>query len=233
MKSLPKPSLTNSLVGKLLQRVPGGDFAQEQLEKLESRVLQELKGRLDQIDRGPSVAVLNLSVTPKGRGKPRAPSDLLRELLDASNEQAPEEALVLFHTRVLASLVPDEARILSVLSDGRAFPLINVSAGTRMGLSPRMVEEGLSSVGKYAAVHCPELVPVYIQRLKFWGLVQIDAEESGQETEYQMLEADDTVRKVIARIEEGGERARIARRALKISEIGRTLWFECKVAKDK
>ena len=232
MKSLPKPSLTNSLVGRLLQRVPGGDFAQEQLEKIETRVLQELKGRLDQIDRGPAVAVLNLSVTQKGRGKPRAPSDLLRDLLDTSNTQSREEALTSFHGRVLASLLPDEARILSVLSDGRAFPMINVSAGTRMGLSPRVVEEGLSSVGKYAAVHRPELVPVYIQRLKFWGLVQIDGEENGQETEYQMLEADDVVRKVIARIEEGGERARIARRALKISDIGSTLWFESKVSKE-
>lgn len=232
MKSLPKPSLTNSLVGKLLQRVPGGDFAQEQLEKIETRVLQELKGRLDQIDRGPSVAVLNLSLTQKGRGKPRAPADMLRDLLDTSNTQSREEALIGFHARVLASLLPDEARILSVLSDGRTFPMINVSAGTRMGLSPRVVEEGLSSVGKYAAVHCPELVPVYIQHLKSWGLVRVDGEDPEQETEYQMLEADDVVRKVIARIEEGGERARIARRALRISEIGSTLWFECKVTKE-
>ncbi|WP_161554205.1 Abi-alpha family protein [Stenotrophobium rhamnosiphilum] len=232
MKSLPKPSLTNSLVGKLLQRVPGGEFAQEQLEKIENRVLQELKGRLDQVDRGPSVAVLNLSVTQRGRGKPRAPSDLLRDLLDASNTQSRDEALTGFHARVLASLLPDEARILSLLSDGRSFPLINISAGTLMGFSPRTVEEGISSLGKYASVRCPELVPVYIQRLKFWGLVQIEAEDSDQETEYQMLEADDVVRKVIARIEEGGERARIARRALKISDIGRTLWFESKVAKE-
>jgi hypothetical protein len=47
-----------------------------------------------------------------------------------------------------------------------------------------------------------------------------------------MLEADDTVRKVIARIEEGGERARLARRTLRISEIGRELWNECRVSKE-
>jgi hypothetical protein len=175
---------------------------------------------------------LALSVKQNGRGKLRAPAELLEDLLKASNEQTREQALTIFYTRALASLVPDEARILSTLADGRSFPLVSVQAGTRMGLSTRLVEEGLSSVGKYAAVHCPELAPVYIQRLKTWGLVQMDAEEDGLETEYQMLEADDTVRKVIARIEEGGERARIARRVLRISEIGRELWNECRVSKE-
>lgn len=232
MKSLPKSSLTNSLVGKFLQRVPGGNFAQEQLERIEGRVLEELKGRLDQMDRTPSVAVLALSVKQNGRGKPRAPAELLADLLKASNEQTREQALTIFYTRALASLVPDESRILSTLADGRSFPLVSVQAGTRMGLSTRVVEEALSSVGKYAAVHCPELVPVYIQRLKSWGLLQIDAEDDGLDTDYQVLEADDTVRKVIARIEEGGERARLARRTLRISEIGRELWNECRVSKE-
>ncbi len=232
MKSLPKSSLTDSLVGKFLQRVPGGNFAQEQLERIEGRVLQELKGRLDQIERTPSVAVLALQVKQNGRGKPRAPAELLEDLLKASNEQTREQALTIYYTRALASLVPDEARILSTLADGRSFPLISVQAGTRMGLSTRMVEEALSSVGKYASVHCQELAPVYILRLKAWGLVQIDAEDDSLETDYQMLEADDTVRRVIARIEEGGERARIARRLLRISAIGRELWNECRVSKE-
>ena len=232
MKSLPKSSLTDSLVGKFLQRVPGGNFAQEQLERIEGRVMQELKGRLDQMDRTPSVAVLALQVKENGRGKARAPAELLEDLLKASNEQTREQALTIFYTRALASLVPDEARILSTLADGRSFPLVSVQAGTRMGLSTRVVEDCLSSVGKYASVHCLELVPVYIQRLKAWGLVQIDGEDYSLGTDYQMLEADDTVRRVIARIEQGGERARIARRLLRISAIGRELWNECRVSKE-
>jgi hypothetical protein len=232
VKSLPKSSLTDSLVGKLLQRVPGGSFAQEQLERIEDRVMQELKGRLDQMERSPAVAVLALSVTQNGRSKRRAPADLLQDLLDISNKQSREEAFMVYYTRALASLVPDEARILSALADSRVFPLVNVQAGTRMGWAMRTVEEALSSIGKYASVHCPELAPFYIQRLKTWGLVQIDGEVEGRETDYQLLEADDTVRKVIARIEEGGERARIARRSLKMSAIGHAMWAECRVSKE-
>ena len=232
MKSLPKSSMTDSLVGKLLQRVPGGSFAQEQLERMEARLLQELKARLDAMERSPAVAVLALSVTQKGRGKPRAPADLLRDLLEASNDQTRDEALTVYYTRALASLVPDEARILSVLADGRSFPLVSIHAGPRLGMATRPVEEALSTVGRQAAVHCPELVPYYIQRLRTWGLVQIDAEESGRQTDYQMLEADGTVRKLLARIEEGGERARVSRRILRMSEIGRAFWLECRVSRD-
>lgn len=232
MKSLAKSSLTESLVGKILKRVPGGNFAQEQLERAETRVMQELKHRLDQMERSPAVAVLALSVSPNGRGKARAPSELLKDLLAASNDQTRDEALKLFYTRALASLLPDEARILSTMADGRAFPLINVQAGTRMGLSSRSVEEDLSSVGKLASVHCQELTPVYVRRLKSWGLVQIDAEDETMETDYELLEADDIVRKVIIRIEEGGERAKMTRRILRISEMGRAMWIECRVSKD-
>ena len=72
--------------------------------------------------------------------------------------------------------MPDEARIISALSDGSASPLLNVYARTRAGWG-EVVLENMSLIGKTANLALPQLTPMYVSHLLSLGLV-----ESGPET---------------------------------------------------
>lgn len=219
------------LAGRLLQRMPGGNYVQEQIERIEHRVLSELKTRLDHLEQpATSLSVLAVQVINNPRRKPHTPTSLMRELLSASAEQTREESLTTACIAILRTLVPDEARILSTLSDGTSYPLIHVMAGAKMALSAHPAMEHVSSVGRAAAVLAPELTSLYLRHLSSWGLTETTQEDSAQRTGYELLETDDTVRKAIARIEKGGERVRIVRRTLRMSELGMKVWASCDVS---
>jgi hypothetical protein len=225
-----------ALANRVLKRLPGGSFAQEQLEKIEHRVLSELKQRLDKVERSATVSVLAFSVeanpTQSRKRGPHAPGELLRELLEISGEQSREQAQHAYYIAALKSLVPDEARILSALSDSTGFPLLHVMAGSRLGGATHPVLQNVSNVGKIAGAQLTELTPHYIRRLRDWDLVQTGPEAPGFKTSYEILETDDAVRKTVEQIRKSGQRDAILRRTLKMSDLGRALWAACRISED-
>ncbi|HET8882658.1 MAG TPA: Abi-alpha family protein [Solimonas sp.] len=223
----------DTLAARLLQRLPGGSFVQEQIDRAEQLVLGELKQRLDRLESSPSVSVVAVSVhTPQHAQGAASPAAMLRDLLTAANEHSHEQSLEESCIAILRSLVPDEARILAALSDGSGYPLLHVMAGPRIGLATFPILEYVSSVGRNAGVLCPELTPAYVRHLAAWGLTETAPENDAQRTQYEMLETDDGVRKAIARIEKNGERARIVRRTLRMSDLGMVIWNMCQIEPD-
>jgi hypothetical protein len=221
---------SEGLANRLLQRMPGGHYVQEQMERIEHRVLTELKTRLDDLEQpAASLSVLAIQVISNPRRKPHTPTSLMQELLSASAEQSHEESLTTACIAILRTLVPDEARILSALSEGVGFPLIHVMAGPKMALSAHPALEHVSSVGRAAAVLAPELTSLYLRHLSSWGLTETTQEDGAQRTGYELLETDDNVRKTIARLEKNGERVRIVRRTLRMSDLGMKVWASCEV----
>lgn len=226
----------NALANRVLKRMPGGNFVQEQLEKIEHRVLSELKQRMDKVERSATVSVLAFSVQPdpaaSRRRGPHAPGELLRELLEISDEQTRDEAEQAYYIAVLKQLLPDEARILSALADSPGYPMVHVMAGSRLGGSPHPVLRNLSNVGRLAGVQLVELTPVYIQRLRDLGLVETVAEDAEFKTKYEILENDGDVRRLIEGIHKKGKRDVLVRRVLKLSDLGRSLWAACRISED-
>jgi len=225
-----------ALANRVLKRLPGGSFAQEQLEKIERRVLTELKQRLDKVERSATVSVLAFSVEAdsaqsRKRG-PHAPGELLRELLEISGEQSREQAQQAYYVAALKSLVPDEARILSALSDSTGYPLLHVMAGSRLGGATHPVLQNVSNVGKIAGVQLIDLTSNYIRRLRDWDLVQTAPESADLKISYEILETDDTVRKTLEHIKQSGQRDAILRRTLKMSDLGHALWAACRISED-
>ena len=225
-----------ALANRVLKRLPGGSYAQEQLEKIERRVLSELKQRLDKVERSATVSVLAFSVETdssqsKKRG-PYAPGELLRELLEISGEQNREQAQHAYYVAALKSLVPDEARILSALSDSQSYPLLHVMAGSRLGGATHPVLQNVSNVGKIAGVQLLDLTPTYIRRLRDWELVQTAPESPELKTSYEVLETDDAVLKTVERVKKNGQRDVIQLRTLKMSDLGRALWAACRISED-
>ncbi|MGH8460252.1 MAG: Abi-alpha family protein [Stenotrophobium sp.] len=205
---------------------------QEQFDRVEHRLLSDLKQRLEHLEQTPnSISVLAVSVTAQQRHHrgEQTPAELLRALLAESSEQNQAQSIEASCIAVLQGLVPDEARILAALSDGSGYPMINVLATSNFGLTTIPMLEYVSTVGRNAGVLTPALTPAYVRHLAFWGLTETAAEDPAQKTNYEILETDDAVRKVIARIEKGGERCRVVRRTLKMSDLGLAMWKLCQV----
>jgi hypothetical protein len=231
-KRLTNESKSESLAGRLLKRLPGGSFVQEQVDRVEHRLLGELKQRLDRLEQTPtSVSLVAVSVTAQQRHHSghQTPHELLQALLAESSEQSREQSIEASCMAVLQSLVPDEARILAALSDGSGYAMINVLATSNLGLTAVPMLEYVSTVGRNAGVLTPALTPAYVRHLAFWGLTEMAAEDPAQKTNYEILETDDSVRKVVARIQKDGERSRIVRRTLKMSDLGFAMWKLCRM----
>ncbi|MGH8504511.1 MAG: Abi-alpha family protein [Stenotrophobium sp.] len=229
-KKLTHEAKNESLAGRLLKRLPGGSFVQEQVDRVEHRLLGELKQRLDRLEQTPqSVSVVAVSVTAQQRHhhEGKSPKEILRSLLAESTEQSKEQSIVASCTAVLQSLVPDEARILAALSDGSGYAMINVLATSNLGLTAVPMLEYVSTVGRNAGVLTPALTSAYVRHLAFWGLTEMAAEDPAQKTNYEILETDDSVRKLLARILKSGERGRIVRRTLRMSDLGLAMWKLC------
>lgn len=227
------------LANRLLAKLPGGAIVQEQLDRVEKRVLGELKARLDRLDSGSheqTLQVVAFSMEAQTAHAPtrelREPAEMLRELLAISSEQTKEQAELAYYSSLIRALLPDEARILSAVSDGGTYPLVNLVALSKLGIQTHVVLENTCSVGRAAGVQLPEMTRGYLQRLMAAGLVETGPEDYALTTKYEILETDDVLRKLINQMKAAGQRSQIKRRVLKISELGRNLWEACRITED-
>lgn len=219
-------------------QLPGAEQAQAQMRKVERRVLQELKSRLDEA-----------SGTPAGEPSPRlagaqadggvsrtyvipllqSPKRLLEELLERSLSQTREQAEEDFYSVLLSELVPDEARILALLSDGEAVAVLHIGTGSPIGPTRHRVAENYSSFGRAAQVKLLERMPLYIEHLKALGLLEEGPEDPALEPKYQIIEGLRELRDEFERVRQISRTSsvRLMRRTLRMSALGAELWRTC------
>jgi hypothetical protein len=226
------------------RRLPGIDTAERGIRQVERQLLGELRRRLDEVDDPYHAALTAASAMnrPSGNGHSTAfdaapvitvvPSlnghveplrAAMAELLNRSIGFGRERAKEYLYAIILRQLTPDEARILSALSDGSPFPLIDVAERTSLGAAGRVVLRNASTVGKAAGVSLPEQVPSYLTRLIGLGLAEIDEEAPSLETQYEILMTDETVRHAEGSV----KRVKLIRRTVHISRFGAQFWEAC------
>lgn len=147
-------------------------------------------------------------------------NDLLSRAVDQSSMSS---RLDIFH-KIVDRIVPDEARIISALSDGAVEPLINIYARTRGGLGGELILENMSLVGRTANLALPVLTPIYVGHLMSMGLVETGPENPELKDQYEILAADTSVLEAIKHAGRGPLPARVEKRVLRISDFGRDLW---------
>ena len=224
------PAGVLGLVGRFARQLPGADFAEEQLHNIESRALRELKQRLESVDdrRLPPPDDYEQS-NKKPRHISRHPSAAMADLLSRAEEQTEEQAQLYIYNNILSELVPDEARLLSVLSDGTEHPLLHIAVGAPIG-TPRRVVENISHLGKNAVLKLRDSAPEYITHLRNLALLEEGPADKEQDIKYQVLESEKTVRELAQAAEKGtvpGMGVRYVRRVIRISPLGRALWEAC------
>lgn len=155
---------------------------------------------------------------------PRTLSDKMDELQRRALEHSTTSSRTeLFH-RILDQIVPDEARILSALSDGSVSPLVHVRALTATGGAGPTLLQNASLVGRTANLALAGLTPVYVGHLLSLGLVEVGPEDPALKDEYQILTADSDVLKAIKAGSRGMLPARVDKHTLRLSALGRALW---------
>lgn len=211
-------------VREVAQTLPGAQLAQRQLERVETRVLGELKHRLDHLDPDDACGAARAGATGRQPGL----QERAARLLARAEEQTPEQATdALFHL-LLDQLVADELLILKALAKEAAVPLLHVAIGPRLGPATQRLVSNVSGLGKLAGVRLLQQTPAYIARLRALGLVESAAEDDRLEIKYQMLEADGAVREAVEQAKPGAlSTVHYQRRVLRLSNLGRAFWDAC------
>ncbi|MGW3999370.1 Abi-alpha family protein [Amycolatopsis sp. NPDC004772] len=219
------------------RKLPGVETAERGVRQVERQLLTELRRRLDEVDDPYHAALtaasaMNRATVPREAAVTLVPvrdnhAEPLRaamaELLNHSIGFGRERAREYFYAIILRQLTPDEARILSALSDGSPFPAVDVVERTGLGGNGRVVLRNASTVGKAAGVSLPDQVPGYVTRLIGLGLVDLDEEVPSLETQYEILLTDETVREA----EKHVRRAKFVRRTIHVSRLGAQFWQAC------
>jgi hypothetical protein len=196
------------------------------LARAERRALQLLAGRLD--------AVQEHGLTPAASHEPErvsqrpaADRDALAHQLDHLLQQAVGQSTnggrIQIYASLVAQLVPDEARMLASLADGRSAAVVHIVP--RSGRSGPSLVENFSSIGRRAGVALPQLVATYVTHLLQLGLVELGPEDPELELEYELLMAETIVREALALGKRSGRLSpRVVRQRLRLSQLGHDLW---------
>ncbi|MTD58655.1 DUF4393 domain-containing protein [Amycolatopsis sp. RM579] len=205
------------------RRVPGVESVTDGVRFVERQVFSTLRKRLDEVD-DPYVVALSAASSGEsaGAGPLVVTAEPLRaamkELLDRSVTFDRERAREYLYATVLRRLTPDEARILSTLAAGDAYPALDV-----VGRGERILLHNASTVGKAAGVTLPEEVPSYLTRLAALGLVDVTAAEPALSSQYEVLATDELVRAAAASV----KRPKLVRHTVRLSVFGARFWAVC------
>jgi hypothetical protein len=227
-----------------LSRLPGADIAQEQLRRAEKALFATLKERMERAAEdeppaadGPAAGGTGGTRARKPRVErtymlplPQPPSRMFADLLQQAVDQTKPQAYDYLFAAILRELVPDEARIISFLSDGARHAVIQLHSGTLLGSaqSRTLVMENVNAVAKSAGASLHESGHYYIGRLRRLGLIEFGPEDPQLLVQYQLIENSSEMRQTIASIEsKPRQRAKITRETLRLSVTGQQLWRAC------
>jgi Abortive infection alpha len=157
----------------------------------------------------------------------------MSELLDRSSASTSGKSREYLFGTIVSQLVPDEARILAALAGGRSFPVVDVIAKQVGRSTSRTVLPHVSTVGDAAGVAVRDDTPTYLARLRGFGLVEFGPADDDLGAQYETLAGARAVLDAKADIERTKlGSARLARRTVRLSPLGREFWAACAPAPD-
>lgn len=192
----------------------------ETLRTTEQAALRLLRSRLDAVaPASPSSRPAALAAPAPARDS-ADPATLMARLLARSLEQDTASGRNEHYVALLRQLVPDEARIIACLAAEPPQPVVSVLR--RSNGEPLL--ENASLVGRTAAVTLPSLTPTYVTKLLSLGLVELGPEDVGDKKGYELVLSEADVRAALKEGELGKVPAKVVRRTVTLSRLGRSLW---------
>lgn len=153
--------------------------------------------------------------------------DAMADLLERAVEQTAREGREAFFVSLIGELVPDEARIISILSERGPVALLHVD-GRLPGVQRSRLLENATLLGGRAALTVPDMARAYVGKLLTLGLVEVGPEDERLADDYEILLAERSVREAMARAGVGKVPGRAVRGTLRLSAMGEQLWAACR-----
>jgi hypothetical protein len=205
------------------RHLPGGNEVVTFVAGAEREIVRAVRHHLDDID--PPTPEDHAAALDSVDDQTVTPQQVFQDLMQRSRYDSPAQSRTALHLLLLQSIVPDEVRIFAALSDGSAYPVLHVGEPGVSGATP-LVLQNASTVGRAAGVAVPQRTPVYVTRMIGLGLIVLGPEDTSMRDDYEMLLTDSAVHAAITSRSRGLRPARIVRRTLRISELGREVWEE-------
>lgn len=204
--------------------MPGGVFARSQARAMEDVLIQHLKNRMTDIRYQPPF--------PISAGDPpeRVPglAERFAILSEQSLHQTPETAYEILFNRLIGQLLPDEARILTAVSDGSRIAISHLLAYRRFSARHLSVLVFMSRIGQECGVMLADATPCYLQHLKRIGLLESGPEDSTQNDKYESIENGSAPRQVAEQLRrEKRFRPVFVRETVHLSSIGKAFLGTC------
>ncbi|MDG4665583.1 hypothetical protein [Mycobacterium sp. 236(2023)] len=205
------------------RQLPGGTEVTTWLAGAERELVRAVRAHLDDID-PPDPDDDDVALEP-GDDETVTPRAVFKDLMRRSLSDSPAQSRTAVHLALLQAIVPDEARIFAAVSDGSTYPVIHVGE-PGVGTAGPLVLKNASTVGRAAGVAVPQRTPLYVTHMLRLGLVVLGPPDATMRDDYEMLLTDSAVHSAITSVSRGIRTARIVRRTLGISELGRQVWEE-------
>lgn len=165
--------------------------------------------------------------------------DMYANLLAASMDTRTANGAHPAFVEIIRQLTPDEARILRLFAQQRAFPLVSVrreyKVETERERGGKDVLVHFSLLGWEAGCDLPDLTPTYIDNLCRLGLAEVPALfEYTAPGVYDALEQHPRVESVKRKIEEDEKwHVVVERKGLRITELGKQFCKVCVISHDQ
>jgi len=155
-------------------------------------------------------------------------SGAMTELLGRATESTAGKSREYLFGTIVSQLVPDEARVLAALAEGKRYAVVDVVAKHVGRPTTRTVFANASLLGAAAGISPARNAATYLTRLHGFGLVEFGpaADELGEE--YDQLAVDGAVQDARATIDRNKMgSAKLIRKSVALSQLGQDFWAAC------
>ncbi|GAB2907618.1 DUF4393 domain-containing protein [Rhodococcus aerolatus] len=121
------------------------------------------------------------------------------------------------YARILAELMPDEARVLRLLYLEGPQPSVDVRTTRPLGIGSELVAGGLSMIAEHAGCRDPDRIGPYLTNLNRLGMVDFSKEQVENPQRYQLVEAQP---KVAEAMKHAGRVPKTVHRSIRLNAFG-------------
>jgi DNA-binding transcriptional ArsR family regulator len=217
---------------RLARQLPGMSLVEEQASRLRHAASAELLRLLEvpqQLFGTASPEEQRVMMLVRDADADPAPlRTAMSELLSRSGQTTASRSKEYLFGTIVSQLVPDEARVLAALAEGKRYAVVDVVARHVGRSATRTVFANASLLGAAAGVSPARNVATYLTRLQQFGLVEFGPAADELSEEYDKLAVDGAVQEARALIERNRMgSAKLIRKSVALSALGSEFWAAC------
>jgi hypothetical protein len=217
---------------RIARQLPGMNLVEQQAQRLGRSAAAELRRLLEMPQQLVGTASPEerrvMMLVEDAHADPAPLRTAMSELLGRAGESTAAKSREYLFGSIVSQLVPDEARVLAALANGKRFAVVDVVAKHLGRSATRTVFANASLIGAAAEISPTRNVATYLDRLHSFGLVEFGPAADDLGAEYDKLAVDGAVQDARAFIDRNKMgSARLIRKSVRLSALGRDFWAAC------